>query len=56
VLMVLPIALGAFLMFLNPEYEMRLFTPGPTLCIPVGAGLMMIVGFFVMRRIVDIEV
>jgi tight adherence protein B len=56
VLMILPIALGAFLMFLNPEYEMRLFTPGPTLCIPVGAGLMMIVGFFVMRRIVDIEV
>ena len=56
VLIVLPIALALFLMILNPEYEMRLFDPGPTLCIPVGAGLMMIVGFFAMRRIVDIEV
>jgi tight adherence protein B len=56
VLIALPIALALFLMVLNPEYEMRLFEPGPTLCIPVGAGLMMIVGFFAMRRIVDIEV
>jgi len=56
VLIALPIALALFLMILNPEYEMRLFEPGPTLCIPVGAGLMMIVGFFAMRRIVDIEV
>ena len=56
VLIILPIALALFLMVLNPEYEMRLFDPGPTLCIPVGAALMMIVGFFAMRRIVDIEV
>lgn len=56
VLMVLPIGLALVLMVLNPEYEMRLFDPGPTLCIPIGAALMMIAGFFVMRRIVDIEV
>lgn len=56
VLMVLPIALGIFLYILNPEYESQLFTPGPTLCIPIGAAIMMIVGFFIMRRIVDIEV
>jgi Flp pilus assembly protein TadB len=43
-------------MILNPEYEMRLFEPGPTLCLPVAAVIMMIVGFFAMRRIVDIEV
>jgi tight adherence protein B len=56
VLVALPIALGAILMIINPTYQMRLFTPGPTLCIPVGAGLGMLVGFLIMRRIVDIEV
>jgi tight adherence protein B len=56
VLTFLPIALGAILMIINPTYQMRLFTPGPTLCIPLGAGLSMVVGFFIMRRIVDIEV
>jgi tight adherence protein B len=56
VLVVLPVVLGAILMIINPSYEMRLFTPGPTLCIPVGAGLGIVIGFFVMRRIVNIEV
>lgn len=56
VLMVLPIALGFVLFLISPEYEMRLFDPGPTLCIPIGAGLMMIMGFFIMRRIVNIDV
>jgi tight adherence protein B len=56
VLVALPIALGAFLLIINPEYEMRLFTPGPTLCIPVGAVLGIIVGYILMRRIVDIDV
>ena len=56
VLMVMPIALAIFLIIFNPEYEMRLFQPGPTLCIPVGAGVLMILGYFAMRRIIDIEV
>jgi tight adherence protein B len=56
VLVVLPIALGAILMIINPSYQMRLFTPGPTLCIPIGAGLGIVVGFLAMRRIVDIDV
>jgi tight adherence protein B len=56
VLVVLPIALGAVLMIINPTYEMRLFAPGPTLCIPVGAGLGIVAGFLAMRQIVDIEV
>ena len=38
VLMLLPIGLAIFLMVVNPEYEMRLFTPGPTLCIPITKG------------------
>jgi tight adherence protein B len=56
VLVVLPVALGAILMIINPSYQMRLFTPGPTLCIPIGAGLGIVMGFLIMRRIVDIEV
>jgi tight adherence protein B len=56
VLMVMPIALAAVLMIISPEYESQLFTPGPTLCIPIGAALMMILGFLVMRRIVEIDV
>ena len=56
VLVALPIGLAGVLMLINPTYEMRLFTPGPTLCIPIGAGLGMIVGFLIMRKIVDIEV
>jgi tight adherence protein B len=56
VLMFLPIGLGVFMMIVNPEYEMQLFVPGPTLCIPIGAVILMVVGFILMRRIVDIEV
>ncbi|MFN2242630.1 MAG: type II secretion system F family protein, partial [Anaerolineae bacterium] len=56
VLMIMPIALAIFLIIINPEYELRLFEPGPTLCIPIGAGVLMIVGYILMRRIVDIEV
>jgi len=56
VLMVMPIALAGVLMLLSPEYEGQLFTPGPTLCIPIGAGLMMILGFLIMRRIIEIDI
>jgi tight adherence protein B len=56
VLMVMPIALAVILYIINPSYERQLFTPGPTLCIPIGTAIMMVIGFFVMRRIVDIEV
>lgn len=56
VLTLLPFALGAILMIINPTYQMRLFTPGPTLCIPLGAVVSMAIGFVIMRRIVDIEV
>ncbi|HRV96259.1 MAG TPA: type II secretion system F family protein [Anaerolineae bacterium] len=56
VLVFLPIALGAILMVINPTYQMKLFTPGLTLCIPTGAALGIVIGFFAMRRIIDIEV
>ena len=56
VLAVLPIVVFFCLMALNPAYESRLFMPGPTLCIPIGAALMMLVGFLIIRRIVALEV
>jgi Flp pilus assembly protein TadB len=52
----LPIILGAILLIINPTYEMRLFLPGPTLCIPIGAGLGIVAGFLAMRKIIEIDV
>ncbi len=56
ILIALPIGLAVFLYIMNPEYEGRLFQPGPTLCIPIGAGIMMLIGYLIMRRIIQIEV
>ncbi len=56
VLALLPVVLFFILMLINPNYESRLFTPGPTLCIPIGAIVMMIIGFLIIRSIVSIEV
>lgn len=56
VLAALPVIVFMILMLLNPTYESRLFTPGPTLCIPVGALVMMVMGFLIMRRVIQLEV
>lgn len=56
ILIALPIGLAVFLYIMNPEYEGRLFEPGPTLCIPIGAAIMMLIGYLIMRRIIQIEV
>jgi tight adherence protein B len=56
VLMLMPIVLAIIIFIINPEYEMQLFTPGPTLCIPIGTAIMMLVGFWAMRKIVNVEV
>ena len=56
VLAALPITVFLCLMLLNPTYESRLLLPGPTLCIPIGAILMMLTGFLIIRRIVALEV
>ena len=52
-LAVLPVAVFSFLMLINPTYESRLFAPGPTLCIPIGALLTMLLGFLAIRKIVS---
>jgi tight adherence protein B len=52
----LPIIVFFILMLLNPAYESRLFMPGPTLCIPIGAALSMLTGFLIIRRVIALEV
>ena len=56
VLIALPIGLAILLYIMNPDYEGRLFEPGPTLCIPIGAAIMMLIGYLIMRKIIQIEV
>jgi tight adherence protein B len=50
-----PFILGVAIFLLNPDYMRRLFEPG-MLWLPAVAFVMMVVGFLVIRRIVDIEV
>lgn len=56
VLMVLPIGMAIFLFVVNPDYIMPMFEPGPILCVPIGTVVLMVMGFLIMRRIIDIEV
>lgn len=56
ILVLLPFIVTGILFLMNPTYMMRLFEPGPTLCIPFGALILMILGFLVTRRLVAIEV
>jgi tight adherence protein B len=55
VLALWPLALAAALYFLNPSYLKQIFVPGWIL-LPIGAVVLQIAGFLVIRRIVDIEV
>lgn len=52
----LPFALGLVIFTINPTYMSKLFEPGITLCIPIGAFVSAVVGFIVIQRIVDIQV
>lgn len=52
----LPFFIGALLFLLNPEYMMKIFQPGPILCIPIGALCGIIAGYFVIRRLGRIDI
>jgi tight adherence protein B len=56
VLMALPIGMAVFLLVVNPDYMMPMFEPGPFLCIPTGTLVLMVMGYIIMRRIINIEV
>jgi tight adherence protein B len=52
----LPFALGLIIFSINPQYMARLFQPGLTLCIPIGAFISSVAGFIIIQRIVDIKI
>lgn len=56
ILGLLPVILVLILLVINPDYILGLFEPGWTLCIPVGALVTNVLGFLIIRRIVDIQV
>ena len=52
----LPFALGAVMFVINPSYMMEMFHWDIFLCIPIFAVIMMILGFLIIRKLVDIKV
>jgi tight adherence protein B len=52
----LPVGLALIIFTINPTYIMKLFEPGWTLCIPIGAVFFWIVGFIIIQKIVDIKI
>ena len=56
VLAFLPLFTGLAVWFMNPEYIEDLFLPGWVRILPIGAVVLQVVGFLVIRKIVDIEV
>jgi tight adherence protein B len=52
----LPLGLALIIFSINPGYIMKLFSRGWTLCIPVGAFIFSVIGFLIIRKIVDIKV
>ena len=55
VLAVLPIALGIVIFLLNPSYMSTLFNTGIGRLLVAGALILQILGYFWIRKIVDIE-
>ena len=56
VLGILPIGLGIAIYILNPEYIQRLFDTTIGNILLVVAGISMLIGFFWMKKIIDIEI
>src|ERR1700730_1937033 len=52
----LPVAIGGLLMLIAPGYMGMLFTPGPWLVLPVAALIGIVMGSFVINKLVAIEV
>lgn len=55
-LSLLPVALVVGLLFLNPGYMRQLFAPGLMRILVIGAVVMQVIGYLVIRSIVNIEV
>jgi tight adherence protein B len=51
----LPVVLAIGIFLMNPGYMMELFR-WPYVCMPIGSAVMIVIGFFVMKKITAIEV
>ena len=56
ILALLPVFVGGFLTLASPAYIMPMFSGFPYLILPIAGGISIILGFLVMRQIVNIEV
>jgi len=52
----LPFLLGTGLMLINPDYMMGMFQPGWPILIPITAVVMMVIGYFLMQRVLRMDV
>jgi tight adherence protein B len=52
----LPFMVAIVLFYISPTYMSNLFQPGWILCLPIGATIMSVIGFLVMRKMADIDV
>lgn len=55
ILTAMPFVLGVVIYMLNPQYMSALFTPGPTLVIPIGAVVCVVIGYIVMGKLSQIQ-
>jgi tight adherence protein B len=55
-LTLLPVIVTAILFVLNADYMSKLFEPGPILCVPIGAVIMVLLGNVVIRYMARIDV
>lgn len=55
ILTALPLGLGGIIFLMNRTYMLGLFLPGPTLAIPIGAGVLLVMGYLVMGKLGKIE-
>jgi tight adherence protein B len=55
VITAMPVVLGAIIFVINPGYIMELFV-WPYICMPIGASIMIVLGFIAMKKITAIEI
>jgi Flp pilus assembly protein TadB len=55
VIAAMPLVMAVGLYMLNREYMMGMFV-WPWVCLPIGGTVLLVIGFFVMRKIVAIEI
>jgi Flp pilus assembly protein TadB len=52
----LPILIATYLMIVNPDYLRTLSTTRPGIIISVSAGILMVIGYLWMRKMVKLDV